>query len=37
VTGGWGVALVMNARDVNGRRPFTGAQIQHEIERLRHT
>lgn len=37
VTAGWSVGLVMNAWDVYGRRPFTEAQVQHEIDRLRRT
>ena len=34
---GWGIGVVMNAWDVYGRRPFTEAQVQREIERLHHT
>jgi 2TM domain-containing protein len=32
----WGIGVIMNAWDVYGRRPFSEAEIQHEIERLRH-
>jgi hypothetical protein len=28
--------VIMNAWDVYARRPFTEAQVEHEIERLRH-
>jgi hypothetical protein len=37
VTGGWGIGLIMNAWDVYGRKPLTEAEIQTEIERLRHS
>jgi hypothetical protein len=30
-----GVGLVMNAWEVYGRMPFTEAQVQHEMQRLR--
>jgi hypothetical protein len=31
---GWGIGVVMNAWDVYGRKPFTEAQVQGEIDRL---
>ena len=37
MTGAWGIGVVMNARDIYGRRPVTEAQLRHEIERLRRT
>jgi hypothetical protein len=35
VTAGWGIGVIMNAWDVYGRKPFTEADVQHEIQRLR--
>jgi len=34
VMGGWGIGLVMNVWDVYGRKPFTEAEVQEEIQRL---
>jgi fatty acid desaturase len=36
VTLGWGVALILNAWDVYGRRPITEGDIQREMDRLTH-
>lgn len=36
VTGLWAIGLVMNAYDVYLRRPIGEADVQREIERLRH-
>jgi hypothetical protein len=36
VTAGWGIGVIMNAWDVYGRKPITEAQVQHEVDRLRH-
>jgi hypothetical protein len=36
ITAGWGIGVIMNAWDVYGRKPITEAQVQHEIDRLRH-
>jgi hypothetical protein len=32
---GWGIGVVMNVWDVYARKPFTEADVQAEIERLR--
>jgi hypothetical protein len=32
---GWGIGVVMNVWDVYARKPFTEADVQEEIERLR--
>ena len=32
---GWGIGLVFHAWDTYGRRPFSDAEIEHELERLR--
>ena len=37
VSAGWGVGVIMNAWEIYGRKPVGEAQIQHEIERLRHS
>jgi hypothetical protein len=34
VTAGWGIGVVMSVWDLYGRRPFTEAEVQHEINRL---
>ncbi len=36
VTGGWGIALLLNVWEVYGRAPITEADVQREMERLRH-
>jgi len=36
MTAAWGIGVIMNAWDVYGRKPITQAQIQHELDRLRH-
>ncbi len=35
VTGGWGIGLVLDARDTYWRKPVTEADVQREIERLK--
>lgn len=32
---GWGIGVVMNVWDVYVRKPFTEAEVQREIERVR--
>jgi hypothetical protein len=34
VSGGWAIALVLNAWDVYGRRPITEADVRREIDRI---
>lgn len=34
VTGGWGIALLLNAWDVYFRRPITEADVQRELTHL---
>jgi 2TM domain-containing protein len=34
LTGAWGIGVVMNAWDVYYRRPFTEAEVRHEMDRL---
>jgi 2TM domain len=36
LTLGWGIGLVFNVWDVYVRRPITEADVQRELERLRH-
>jgi 2TM domain len=33
IIGGWGIAVVMNAWDVYGRRDITEEEVRHEMER----
>ena len=35
VTAGWGIGVVMNVWSVDSRRPFSEAEVQHEIDELR--
>lgn len=34
---GWGIGVALNAWDVYGRRDITAADVDREIERLRHS
>lgn len=34
VTGGWGIAIVLQAFDVYGRQPITEQEIQDEMSRI---
>jgi 2TM domain len=36
ISGIWAVGLVLNAWDVFARRPITEADVEREVERLRH-
>jgi hypothetical protein len=35
LTGAWAIGVVMNGWDVYARRPFTEAEVRHEMDRLR--
>jgi hypothetical protein len=37
VSAGWGIGLVMNVWEVYGRRPIGEADVQREVERMRHS